>query len=326
MVVECGHIELNNGVRMPRFGLGTWLSKPGEVKAAVEAAIDAGYRHIDCAHCYENEHEVGAAIKKKIEEGVVSRGDLFITTKLWNTYHRPEVVEEGLEISLKDLGLDYVDLYLIHWPTAFFRNPEDKMNKFPNTPEKNIHMDDEAHYTDTWLALEKIYNAGKKVKAIGVSNFNNYQMQKVLDACSVKPAMNQIEISCYNPETEIVDFCQKNGVQVTAYSSLGAGARPAGLMKGQDVLLDDPTINALAQKYKKTAAHIALKWVAQRNIVVLPKSVTPARIVKNAEMFDFTIEDEDMKKLSELKPRHKYVCPDKFMPSKYFPFKADYSE
>merc|ERR1712178_384911 len=171
MVVNCGHVELNNGVKMPLFGLGTWLSDPGQVQAAVEAAIDAGYRHIDAAHCYGNEDEVGRAINKKIKEGVVSREDLFVPTKLWNTYHRPEDVAEGLEISLKDLGLDYVDLYLIHWPTAFKRDPKDKFNKFPSDPEKDgMWMDDEAHYVDTWLELEKIYKAGQKVKAIGISN------------------------------------------------------------------------------------------------------------------------------------------------------------
>jgi len=322
MVVNCGSITLNNGKVMPRFGLGTWLSEPGKVKAAVEAAIDAGYRHIDCAFCYQNETEVGEAIANKIKEGVVKREELFVTGKLWNTFHRPENVEQGLEYSLKDLKLDYLDLYLIHWPTAFELNQAEPRNPFPQTPE-GINLDDEAHYVGTWKKLEEIYKKGDKLKAIGVSNFNPVQLKKLIAESSVVPQMQQIEIHGYENMEEMVKLCHEHKIQVTAYSPLGNPGRPAGLQKGQDVLMEDPVVKEIAAKHNKSTAQVLIKWVLQRDIVCIPKSVTPSRIVSNSEIFDFTISDEDMAKIMGLNRGIKYVYPDRFEPSKYFPFNKE---
>lgn len=322
MVVNCGSIQLNNGKSMPRFGLGTWLSEPGKVKAAVEAAIDAGYRHIDCAFCYQNETEVGEAIANKIKEGVVKREDLFITSKLWNTFHRPENVETGLDFTLKDLGLDYVDLFLIHWPTAFEFQQNDQRNPFPQT-EAGMKMDDQAHYVDTWLKLEEIYKKGDKIKAIGVSNFNEQQLTTLLAKASVVPQMQQIECHGYENMASMVKFCHEHKIQVTAYSPLGNPGRPAGLQKGQDVLMEDAVVLEVAKKHNKSAAQILIKWVIQRDIICIPKSVTPARIVANSEIFDFTISDDDMAKLNGLSKGIKYVYPDRFEPSRFFPFNKE---
>jgi len=323
MVVNCGSITLNNGNQMPRFGLGTWLSEPGKVKAAVESAIDAGYRHIDCAFCYQNETEVGEAIANKIKEGVVKREDLFITSKLWNTFHRPENVEQGLEFTLKDLGLDYVDLFLIHWPTAFEFNNANAKNPFPRAEDKSIIMDNAACYVPTWLKLEELYKKGDKIKAIGVSNFNETQLNNLLAKASVVPQMHQIELHGYENMAEMVKFCQDKKIQITAYSPLGNPGRPAGLQKGQDVLMEDAVVKAIAEKHGKTAAQVLIKWVLQRDIVCIPKSVTPARIVANSEIFDFTISDDDMSKINGLTRGIKYVYPDAFESSKFFPFNKE---
>jgi len=322
MVVNCGSIQLNNGNEMPRFGLGTWLSEPGKVKAAVEAAIDAGYRHIDCAFCYQNETEVGEAIANKIKEGVVKREDLFITSKLWNTFHRPENVEQGLNFTLTDLGLDYVDLFLIHWPTAFELNAEDAKNPFPRN-EAGIIMDDAAGYVETWKKLEELYAKGDKIKAIGVSNFNEVQLKNLLSKTSVVPQMQQIELHGYENMAAMVKLCHEHKIQVTAYSPLGNPGRPAGLQKGQDVLMEDPVVKEIAAKHNKSTAQVLIKWVLQRDIVCIPKSVTPARIVANSEIFDFTIADEDMAKINGLTRGIKYVYPDAFQPSKFFPFNKE---
>jgi len=303
---------------MPRFGLGTWLSEPGKVKAAVESAIDAGYRHIDCAFCYQNETEVGEAIANKIKEGVVKREDLFITSKLWNTFHRPEHVEQALEISLKDLGLDYVDLYLIHWPTAFEFNAAD-----PRNVDKTIIMDDGANYVPTWLKLEELYKKGDKIKAIGVSNFNETQLKNLLAKASIVPQMHQIELHAYESMADMVKFCKDNGIQITAYSPLGNPGRPANLQKGQHVLMEDAVVKDVAAKHGKTAAQVLIKWVIQLDIVCIPKSVTPARIVVNSEIFDFTISDDDMSKINGLTRGLKYVYQDAFESSKFFPFNKE---
>lgn len=322
MVVNCGSIKLNNGNEMPRFGLGTWLSEPGKVKAAVEAAIDAGYRHIDCAFCYQNETEVGEAINNKIKAGVVKREELFITSKLWNTFHRPENVEQGLDFTLNDLGLDYVDLFLIHWPTAFELDTDKPRNPFPQT-EAGINMDDAAGYVETWRKLEELYKKGDKIKAIGVSNFNQVQLKNLLAKASVVPQMQQIELHGYENMADMVKFCHENKIQVTAYSPLGNPGRPAGLQKGQDVLMEDPVVTAIAAKHNKSAAQVLIKWVLQREIVCIPKSVTPSRIVANSEIFDFSISDEDMTKINGLSRGIKYVYPDRFEPSKFFPFNKE---
>lgn len=280
-------VDIGRGLKMPTVGLGTWKSKPGEVERAVKTAIDIGYRHIDCAFAYGNEAEVGSAITEKISEGVVKREDLFVVSKLWNTYHAPADVRKNVLMSLELLKLKYLDLYLIHWPTAWKSGEE----KFPKDENGNILYSD-THPTETYKAMEKLVEEGL-VKHIGVSNFNREQIQHILDNATIRPATNQVEVHPYYNNSELVNFCQSKGVSITAYSPLGSADRPWA-DPNEPTLLEDQHLLILAKKYKKTPAQIVLRWLTQRNIIIIPKSITPARIKENLEIFDFALLKEDM--------------------------------
>lgn len=237
-------LAFSNGKNIPIFGLGTWKSPPGEVRQAVKDALDVGYRHIDCAAAYMNETEVGEAITAKINEGVVKREDLFITSKLWNTFHRPDLVLPALKKTLKDLNLEYVDLYLIHWPMAYKEDrelfPKDANGKF-------IYSD--VDYVDTWKVMEEAVQLGL-AKSIGVSNFNSQQIERLLTVAKVKPVMNQIECHPYLNQKDLTEFCKSKGIVVTAYAPLGSPDRPWA--KPDDPrLMDDAKLQQLAKKIWK---------------------------------------------------------------------------
>ncbi|XP_014604340.1 PREDICTED: uncharacterized protein LOC106786945 [Polistes canadensis] len=287
MVLNIPNVKFYNGNTVPQFGLGTWKSKPGEVTQAVKDAIDAGYRHIDCAHVYRNEKEVGEAIKVKIDEGVVTRQDLFITSKLWNTYHKTDLVEPALKTTLSNLGLEYLDLYLIHWPFAFKEGDELFPTKSDGIPELS-----DVDYVDTWKGMEGVLKKGL-TKNIGVSNFNSEQITRLLNNCTVKPVTNQIECHPYLTQRKLSDFCKEKEIVITAYSPLGSPDRPWA--KPDDPkLLDDVKLNELAKKYNKTTAQILLRYQLDRGHVVIPKSVTKSRIIENTNIFDFKLTSEDI--------------------------------
>ncbi|PCH35658.1 aldehyde reductase 1 [Wolfiporia cocos MD-104 SS10] len=271
-------ITLSNGQPIPQIGLGTWLSKPHEVENAVEIAVRHGYRHLDLARIYENQDEVGRALKKVIPE-VVKREDLFITSKLWNSSHRKELVEKELDETLGQLGLTYLDLYLIHWPVAF----QPGRGLFPTRDDK-IDLDTETSLVETWEAMIALLKTGK-VKAIGVSNFTKEHIQGIVDATGVWPAVNQIEAHLLLPQDDLVAYCKEHNVHITAYSPLGNN------VFGKPKLTDYPEVQAIAQKLGATTAQVLIAWGVYRGYSVIPKSVQQERIVSNFKQVELSAED-----------------------------------
>lgn len=272
---------------MPLVGLGTWKSKPGDVEQAVKAALEVGYRHIDCAAVYGNEKEIGQTLKAAFEAGTVKREELFITSKLWNTKHAKEDVRPSCVQTLQDLGLDYLDLYLIHWPIGFQAGE----NNFPKDDAGNV-LYASTSFLETWEAMEALVDEGL-VRAIGVSNFNSKQLAEVLAASRKhKPAVLQIESHLYFTQKPLVAFAQAHGVVVTAYSPLGSPDRPWA--KPTDPrLLEDSALHAIAAKYHKSPAQIAVRYQVQRGVVAIPKSISAHRLKENFEVLDFELSAED---------------------------------
>jgi len=321
-------LSLNDGRKFPQFGLGTWLSDKGKVREAVEHAIARGYRHIDAAWVYGNEGEVGEAIEASIAKGVVKREDLFIATKLWNTFHKPETVAKNCELSLKNLRTDYIDLYIMHFPMAWKGDENFKAMIDQTDPrEKKRHLVEDVDYVDTWRAMEELVRQGK-VKSIGVSNFNEFQLNRLLQNSTIKPANNQIEIHPYLTNEPLVDFCHKNNVTVTGFSPLGNPSKPVTrAWKGDEItILEEPTVVELAKKYNKTPAQILIRFALDRGINVIPKSVTPSRIDSNAEVFDFKLTGDEVAKIKQLNKNFRVVELPQNHDIKYYPFKVPYSE
>lgn len=296
-------ITLLTGQQMPAVGLGTWRSDPGLVKQAVLTALDCGYRHIDCAAAYGNEREVGEALTERVGPGKpLRREDVFVTSKLWNTKHHPDDVEEACKKSLSDLGLSYLDLYLMHWPMAFQRGDE----QLPKRPDGTIYYDD-THYRDTWAAMEKLVDQGL-VKAIGLSNFNARQIDDILSIAKHKPVLNQVECHPYLIQTQLITYCRSRGLAVTAYSPLGSPDRP-WYTPGEPCLLDDPRVVNMAKHYNKTSAQVIIRWHLQRGVVCIPKSINPSRIKQNIEVFDFKLSDEDMRLIESFNKNKRLIIP-----------------
>lgn len=255
-----GTVLLHNGVKMPYFGLGVYKVEEGnEVIESVKTALEVGYRAIDTAALYENEEGVGKAIK----ESGIPRKEIFVTTKVWNTDHGYEKTLKAFDKSISKLGLDYVDLYLIHWPGK-------------------------DTFLDTWRALEKLYRDGR-VRAIGVSNFKPHHLQTLMEHSEEKPVINQVELHPYFQQKELREFCKQHDIVVEAWSPLGRGQ-----------VLDDPVLAEIGKKYGKTPAQVTLRWHLQNDIVIIPKSVTPSRIKENADIFDFELTAEDMEQIDQL--------------------------
>lgn len=258
-------VTLNNGVQMPWLGLGVFrVEDSAELVNAVRVAIKNGYRSIDGAAIYGNEEAMGEGIREGIKEADISREDLFITSKVWNADLGYESTIASYEASLKRLGVDYLDLYLIHWPV-------------------------EGKYKEAWKALEYLYKE-ERVKAIGVSNFQVHHLEELLKDAEIKPAINQIEFHPCLTQQKVREFCQNNDIQVEAWSPLMAG----------NGLLENEVLKEIAKKYDKTVAQVVLRWDIQSQVVTIPKSTNEGRLIQNADLFDFTLTKDDMEKIDGL--------------------------
>jgi diketogulonate reductase-like aldo/keto reductase len=263
---------LNNGGEIPALGFGTSLSDNRKTRDAVKAAVEVGFRHLDAAERYRNEAEVGAALQELFAAGTVRREDLFVTTKLWNNNHRPERVEPALQASLTRLGLEAVDLYLVHTPFAF--RPGDDQD--PRDAHGSVIYDDGVTLEETWSAMEDLVDAGL-TRAIGLSDIDVEGTRKVLNAARIKPAVVEVEAHPYHPQWELHELCKTHDIVLLAFASLGHALEPR--------LLDDPLIVDMARRFGKTPAQVLLAWGIQRGSAVLTGSVTPSRIREN---FDVT--------------------------------------
>ncbi|XP_004522468.3 aldose reductase-like [Ceratitis capitata] len=310
---EIPAIKLRDGYMMPMFGLGTWGSAPEKVEAAVKHAIKVGYRMFDCAHVYENEKAVGKAINKSIEECLVKRKNLFITSKLWNTYHHPDLVLEGCRRTLDDLNLSYLNLYLIHWPMGYKAGneliPYDACGRVLTT---------RVDYVETWKAMEKLVESGY-TRSIGVSNFNKNQIERIWKIAKIRPVVNQIECYPYLPQQRLMAFLKEKGIVLVAYSPLGAPARPWA--KSEDPLvLEDNLIKTIAFSHGRTPAQICIRYQIQRGNVVIPKSVTPSRIESNFDVASFELTGQEMKMLDNLDRKLRLVALESVSNHPHYPF------
>jgi diketogulonate reductase-like aldo/keto reductase len=260
---------LSNGVEIPCIGFGTWQTPDGDVAvSSVLSALEAGYRHIDTAQGYGNEESVGIAVKKS----GIKREEIFITSKLANNDHGYERTMAAFEGTMKRLDMDYLDLYLIHWPNPIaFRD---------NWQEANA---------GTWKAFEELYKA-KRIRAIGISNFHPHHIEELMKTATIAPMVNQIRLCPGDTQDEVVDYCRAHNILLEAYSPFGVGK-----------LFEVPEMKALAEKYGKTIAQIAIRWSLQRGYLPLPKSVTPSRIRENVDVFDFELEESDVELIANLK-------------------------
>ena len=266
-------IELHNGVKMPAFGLGVYKVEEGEqLEKTIHTALDLGYRLIDTASFYKNEEGVGQGIRNS----GIPREELFITTKVWNSEQGYENTLKAFDDSMERLGLDYLDLYLVHWPVK-------------------------GKYLDTWRALEELYRKGR-VKAIGVSNFKIHHLKDLLSHAAEKPVINQVELHPLLSQVELRDFCQQNDIKVEAWSPLSRGR-----------FLDEPILGKIAAQHGKTPAQVILRWHLQNQIIPIPKSVTPTRLKENADIFDFQLSQKDMDEINELNKDQRFGAdPDHF--------------
>ncbi|CAH0402835.1 unnamed protein product [Chilo suppressalis] len=298
-------IKLSSGCEMPLIGLGTYARKadPAQFREAVEWGIDAGYRHIDTASSYKNEEEVGEGIANKIKQGIVKREDLFITTKLWNDCHGEKDVIPALKESLKRLKLDYVDLYLIHWPVSVNNKGEDMKIDF----------------LETWRGMEAAVKEGL-VRSIGISNFNELQLTRLLKSAINKPVVNQIEINPTLTQHKLVEFCKKHSIVPVAYTPLGLISEARPEFNGKDIIKTDPKLGEIADKYKKTRAQIALRYLIQRGIAVVPKSFTKSRIEENLNIFDFELNKQEMSVVDSYNIDHRCVPGTIFAQHTNYPF------
>ncbi len=293
-------LTFNNNEKMPILGLGTWKSEPGEVGKAVQEAIRIGYRHIDCAAIYGNEAEIGKALEEIMQAGLVKRDELWITSKLWNNAHARAEVPIALKKTLADLRLDYLDLYLIHWPVA--TRPDvvfpKKADDFFSLAEMPLH--------ETWAGMEDCVESGL-IKHIGVSNCSIKKIEE-LSSAKIRPEVNQIELHPYLQQEEMLSYCNVNNIYLTAYSPLGSGDRPDGMKAANEPsLIENPVVGKIAQAHGCSAAQVLLRWAIERGTSVIPKSTNPGRLAENLEAANLKLDNQEMAELAKLEMGFRYV-------------------
>ncbi|XP_023310699.1 alcohol dehydrogenase [NADP(+)] isoform X1 [Anoplophora glabripennis] len=308
--------DLPGGLKMPAIEIGTWqITDEADIETALNTALELGYRHIDTAFAYENEHFIGRVLQEWFSSGKLKREDLFITTKLPLQGVHPDRVEMFIKKSLENLKLDYVDLYLIHFPVGL-KYVEGETN--PSLVDMQTEPED---HVGVWKKMEEQVDAGR-TKTIGLANFNVRQIDRILQSARIKPACLQVELHVYLQQRELVKFCLQNGFVVVAYSPLGCpgynksleeiGAEPKKLPD----MLHDETIKKIATKHTKSTAQVMLRYLLQRDLVAIPKSVTPARIKVNIDVFDFSLDAAEVKALDDLEVGEEArVCDFKIIPA-----------
>lgn len=294
-------LEFANGDQMPIVGLGTWKAPAGEVYKAVKEALRLGYRHIDCAAIYGNEAEVGQALTDSFREGLTSRDQVWITSKLWNNSHAPEDVKPALEKTLADLQLDYLDLYLIHWPVII------RKGVLYHQSAADLVALDKLPVSETWPVMEAMVGKGL-CRNIGVSNFSVDKLKSLLKTAKLKPEMNQIELHPYLQQPAMLEFCRSHKIHLTAYAPLGSADRPARLkVDDEPILLEEPGIVDLAKRRGITPAQLLISWAVHRDTAVIPKSVNPERLKQNLEAADISLTKEDMREMAGFNRDRRYI-------------------
>lgn len=294
-------IAFRNGDQMPILGLGTWKSEPGQVYDAVREAIRVGYRHFDCAALYGNEAEIGHALRDAFSKDGVKRSDLWITSKLWGHAHARALVAPTLTRTLQDLGVDYLDLYLVHWPIPL------KPGTIVPTSAADFLPPEEAPIERTWQGMEDAVDAGL-THHVGVSNFSVEKLAALLQHCRVRPEVNQVELHPFLQQNTLVSYCEAEGVHVTAYAPLGSTDRP-DFMKGSDdpSLLGNQVIASIAAAHRCTPAQVLLTWHVQRGVSVIPKTVRPDRLEENLAAADIPLTADDMTRIASLDQGFRYL-------------------
>ena len=309
-------LKVGDDAAMPAAGLGLWKIDAGQAASVVLEAAKVGYRHFDSACDYGNEAGTGEGLKKIFESGICRREEAWVTSKLWNTYHAREHVRPALERSLKDLGLDYLDLYLIHFPISLKYVPFDK-----RYPPGWVHDPREAKprmefakvaIAETWGEMERLVKQGL-VRAIGVCNFGTSLLRDLLSYASIRPAVLQVELHPYLTQEKLVRFCQEEGIAVTAFSPLGAGSYLSLKMAEQgESVLEERLVQEIAKGHGKSAAQVVLRWGVQRGTAVIPKTGQAARLKENISIFDFALAEEEMQAMSGLNRNRRFNDPGHF--------------
>lgn len=307
-------IKLSSGYDMPVLGFGTYGLKGYQCSSAIHCAVESGFRHFDTAYNYENEKEVGEAIRTQIQMGNVSRENIFLTTKLWNTHHDPRDVRRICEKQLENLGFDYIDLYLMHFPVGYKHMCDEILYPMEDDKAQTTDID----YIDTWRAMEELVKLGL-VRSIGVSNFNMEQIQRIIQCSSSKPVVNQVEVWPGFMQKDLVDYCRYNGIIVTAYSPLGQPNREIH----SPIYFFSEGMKRLAKRYKRTASQIVLRYLIDYGVVPIPKAANPLHIKENLNIFDFQLSESDTRALRGIKSKERIIKYEAAKDHPFYPFERE---